>query len=338
MKKLFFENKDEITIAFIGGSITQGSAANEYSKCYVSLVGEYFKSKFPKKKINIINAGVGGTNSFLGAFRLAHDVISHNPDMVFVEFAVNDIETPSETVVTAMQSIVVQLLKMDTVPAVFFIYTTTSQKTAVDFIHEKVAKYYGIPSCNIQEHIWERVNKGEFGILDIMPDGVHPNDKGHSIYADCIISTIESGKFNAIKAPDKRDKELVDYTFNNPRLVSYKGAKATGNVFIKNINIGKIDNVIILEKEGDSLEFTFNGTAIGLYHMACKDGGIMNIYIDDEFDQQVDTYKNMNVPYSQYQKIGLKNCLHRIKVSATGEKNKLSTDSKIKIAYFTVEG
>ena len=39
----------------------------------------------------LINAGIGATDSDYGCLRVQRDVLSQNPDLVIVEFAVNDI-------------------------------------------------------------------------------------------------------------------------------------------------------------------------------------------------------------------------------------------------------
>ena len=85
-----FEGKKEINVVFLGGSITEGHAASEKSKCYAGLCAEWFKNTFSSQKVNYINVGVGGTGSGFGAVRMDRDVLANNPDMLFVEFAVKD--------------------------------------------------------------------------------------------------------------------------------------------------------------------------------------------------------------------------------------------------------
>ena len=78
------EAGEKLTIGFIGGSITQGAGASSEKTNYVSLVGEYLKSTFSDKDVTIINAGIPGTDSKYGWYRLENDVISYNPDIVFI--------------------------------------------------------------------------------------------------------------------------------------------------------------------------------------------------------------------------------------------------------------
>ena len=82
------EKKGDLTIAFLGGSITAGAGASDPKNAYSSLVSQWFQDQFPSKTITSINAGIGGTGSDLGAFRAFSDV--GKADLVFIEFAVND--------------------------------------------------------------------------------------------------------------------------------------------------------------------------------------------------------------------------------------------------------
>ena len=82
LKDLFLSKKD-ITIAYLGGSITEADG-------YRNIFTNYLKETYPNNNITEINAGIGGTNSFLGVSRVYDEVISKNPDIVVVDFTVND--------------------------------------------------------------------------------------------------------------------------------------------------------------------------------------------------------------------------------------------------------
>ena len=74
---------EEVRIAYLGGSITAQEGWRPKTLAY-------FQKAFPKAKLSQINAAIGGTGSDLGVFRLEQDVLDHKPDLLFVEFAVND--------------------------------------------------------------------------------------------------------------------------------------------------------------------------------------------------------------------------------------------------------
>ena len=83
---------EEITVGVLGGSITQGCLASKQENCYASRVYQWWSSHFPK--VNFINAGIGGTTSQFGVARVEEDLLRFQPDLVFVEFSVNDDGNP----------------------------------------------------------------------------------------------------------------------------------------------------------------------------------------------------------------------------------------------------
>ena len=84
---------------------------------------DWFRQEFPKAHIEGINAGIGGTGCELGAYRLAHDVLCHKPDLLFIEFAVNDNADPSEQIVRTMEGIVRQAWQAEPELDICFVYT-----------------------------------------------------------------------------------------------------------------------------------------------------------------------------------------------------------------------
>ncbi len=82
----YFINKDEINCVAIGGSITERGGT---TLSYGSLFSDWLEEQ-TGKTVNFYNAGVGGTGSDFGITRVYDSVVTHNPDIVFVEFSVND--------------------------------------------------------------------------------------------------------------------------------------------------------------------------------------------------------------------------------------------------------
>ena len=74
----FLEGKKEFRAAFLGGSITEGVGCSTTSKRYTSQIVERLNRRLPEINFIEINAGVGGTPSALGLFRLDYEVLSKN--------------------------------------------------------------------------------------------------------------------------------------------------------------------------------------------------------------------------------------------------------------------
>ena len=91
---------EDVTLAYIGGSITEGFAASETknSDCYAETSYNQFKQTYGAgdgENVHFINAGMSGTPSTLGVIRYQRDVLDQMkhgtyPDVLFIDFAVND--------------------------------------------------------------------------------------------------------------------------------------------------------------------------------------------------------------------------------------------------------
>nr|MCR5108787.1 hypothetical protein [Lachnospiraceae bacterium] len=80
----------DTSIAFIGGSITQGAVAGGDELCYAKRVFDHLSQCYPNSHFTYINAGIGATTSQFGAARVYEDVLKYDPDLVFIEYSVND--------------------------------------------------------------------------------------------------------------------------------------------------------------------------------------------------------------------------------------------------------
>ena len=105
-----------VTIAYFGGSITAAGGWRPKTL-------QWFKQTWPNAKITEINAAIGGTGSDLGVYRYQHDVLQYKPDLVFVEFAVNDGGAAPEQIWRAMEGIVRQTWKQDPATDICYVYT-----------------------------------------------------------------------------------------------------------------------------------------------------------------------------------------------------------------------
>lgn len=212
----------EIRVAYLGGSITAQPGWRVKSL-------DYFKKTYPQCKFTETNAAIGGTGSDLGVLRLEHDVFSPAPpDLLFVEFAVNDSTAKPVEIVRAMEGIVRKTWKTFPKCDICFVYTFTDKqleelKTGIlnrsAATMEMVADHYGIPSIHLglgavrlekegkllmkaPEVKVDRVSGDELNQVSSIPvgsdgkiafsnDGVHPYlNTGHQLYAEAIMRSM----------------------------------------------------------------------------------------------------------------------------------------------------
>src|SRR4051812_42139077 len=108
----------DVKIAYFGGSITAQEGWRPKTLAY-------FQKTYPNAKITQINAAIGGTGSDLGVFRLKHDVLDFKPDLLFVEFAVNDGGQSPANIFKYMEGIVRQTWKELPNCDICYVYTVT---------------------------------------------------------------------------------------------------------------------------------------------------------------------------------------------------------------------
>lgn len=204
-------NGESLVIGFLGGSITQGSLSSTPKTCYAYLVYEWWKKSFPNAEFSFVNGGIGGTTSHYGGARAWKDVLCYRPDIVTVDFSVND--DANEFFEETYEGTLRRLLMAPSAPAVVVLNNVfyDTGKNAQEY-HNRIADHYGIPHVSIKDTIFPDVESGKIVRADITPDNLHPNDKGHSLVADEICKLLDSIKAEveeeAIAGENIEDKSM----------------------------------------------------------------------------------------------------------------------------------
>ncbi|MDR1282170.1 MAG: GDSL-type esterase/lipase family protein [Opitutaceae bacterium] len=226
------ENGKAVRIGYLGGSITAQKGWRVQSRAWL-------QKQFPKTQIEGINAAIGGTGSDLGVFRVQSDVLDQKPDLLFVEFAVNDANASPDRIRKAMEGIVRKTWRALPDCDIAFVYTITKSDIAVlktgkmkrsESVMEDVADHYGIPSIHLgmetarleaegklvmssPDARVERPSGDELDVSSDIPtdeqgrilfskDGVHPYlDTGHALYTQAIIRSIPAIRAAGGKSP-----------------------------------------------------------------------------------------------------------------------------------------
>lgn len=186
------QNGEEITVAYLGGSITYGMtvAPNEPEKCWAYRSTEWLREQFPDATVNYINAGMSGTPSILGNARLERDVLAYDPDIVFVEFAVNDGNSSEYQV--AYDSLVRTLLTQDNDIAVVLLFTVIESGHTCQEYMSKVGEQYGLPMISEPNSLGVEFADGRMAWTDYSDDQSHPNEAGHKIVTDFVTNYYEN--------------------------------------------------------------------------------------------------------------------------------------------------
>ncbi|MDR0405182.1 MAG: GDSL-type esterase/lipase family protein [Clostridiales bacterium] len=277
-----------VNVVAIGGSLTDGQGAGGRQNSWFGdnaapgIFGRYLKNTFAGKTVNLYNAGIGGTGSNFGCYRLGRDVISRNPDFVIVEFAINDKSADPVTVKQYMEGIVRQLLRLPKVPYIMFLYTTDLTLGACTDVHDEVAAAYGIPVVNIQKYVGDNYTleerKAFYG--DWQRDAVHPNEAGYQLWGDYIVSKFTEDRDAYFVKPDPEGKETPVFgrEFTNIQIVPASEVVNTVGNWTQITHNGV--SYYQSKTAGDKLELYFTGSAFGMISLMDKYGADFSLYVD----------------------------------------------------------
>lgn len=200
----------DVTLAYIGGSITQGAGATPINTgCYAYKSYRAFADRYGNgKNMHFIKAGVGGTPSELGMMRFDRDVLRDGsyPDVVVIEFGVND--EGDETKGNCYESLVKKILMLPNQPAVILLFAVFANDWNLQERLSPVGRLYELPMVSVLDAVSPQfpltketgrvISKNQF-FYDIF----HPTNAGHTIMADCITYLLEQ---------TERQQETIDHT------------------------------------------------------------------------------------------------------------------------------
>lgn len=300
-----------LKMGYLGGSITAQPGWRPKTLAY-------FQKTYPEAQFSEINAAIGGTGSDLGVFRLHRDVLSKKPDLLFVEFAVNDSGAPTEQIVRSMEGIVRQTRKTLPECDLCFVYTVTEstvppllegKSPRAAAVMEQVAERYGIPSIHLATEVARLARAGKLVWQAPLPksdtekaalgdkvvfanDGVHPYpETGHELYFQAITRSLEPIK--AASVAPKKSKLPAPISAANyeratlipvePKLLSAGFVKldpATDST--AKYLAGMTGGLYRANKPGEALVFRFKGTYAALYHVIGPDCGQVIVTLDNQ--------------------------------------------------------
>lgn len=215
---------EEVTLAYIGGSITQGAGAIPiHTNCYAYQSFQAFTRKFAPIKedgtqdtshIRFVKAGVGGTPSELGMIRFERDILRDgriSPDIVVVEFAVND--EGDETRGICYDSLVRKILSLPDQPAVILLFAVFAYDWNLQDRLGVVGQAYELPMVSIKDAVTPQfgLRKEEGRVLSknqFFYDVYHPSNMGHRIMSDCLSYLFEQADNS--KEENDRTKEVLE--------------------------------------------------------------------------------------------------------------------------------
>lgn len=294
IKKL--QSGEEVTVAFLGGSITQGTGADG-ENCYAARTAKWIQEQYPNATVNYVNAGIGATGSYIGVHRCDTQVLSSDPDLVFIDFSVNDTSDRNALNKLTYEGLIRKIWKYDTAPGIICIAMTQDNGTSVQAAHGEITEKYSVPYVSYHDAMLDFLNSTDsVQWSDISGDNIHPNLAGHAILSSMLTTYLQYITDN-LDSIDTTDPELAapgesGEKYERAQLLTTDDAQpvSTGAFQKKPMDFGGFKNPWIAKSsdgnytEEDALVIEVEAQNIGiLYGKLTHNAGLADIYIDDEF-------------------------------------------------------
>lgn len=189
-------NGCDVTIVAFGDSITAGYAVR---KGFPAFWKEMLAQLYPDVRIEMINSGVSGDTTMDGLARLDWAVLSCEPDLVTINFGINDcvyglgLEEFEANLVEMIRRIragpASEILLLSSQP----LETPPYDRLVLDYYQaiERVAKEMDVGFVDVYGAWMDRVKAGTpLGSL-IIPGLDHPNEAGYKIIAEELMKLFE---------------------------------------------------------------------------------------------------------------------------------------------------
>ena len=189
--KMEWPNNRTINIVFHGHSVPAGyfitPVVNTFDSYPFQLLKK-LKENYPYAVINVINTAIGGENSVEGAKRFESDVIIYKPDILFIDYSLNDRRIGLEKSYKAWDKMISKALKNN----IKVILMTPSPDQSINILEPnnileqhrnqviKLAEENGIGLIDSYNLFKERIIAGDI-IIDYMSQKNHPNKNGHKL-------------------------------------------------------------------------------------------------------------------------------------------------------------
>lgn len=193
---------EAVTVGYIGGSITEGYNAGT-SEIFAKLVTEHLDTVYGggNGTVTYVNAGLSGTPSMLGLIRAQRDMLYAEPDIIFIEFAVNDAQTFTDK--QAYESLIRKCLQQENEPAVILLFSITREGYTCQTEMLPIGFYYQLPMVSVKNALSPEIEAGTMTWSDWSDDEAHPNENGHLLYSGMINYLIDT------LAAQERDEEYA---------------------------------------------------------------------------------------------------------------------------------
>lgn len=195
------ERSRTFNLVFHGHSVPTGYANTpnvHRLQAYPFLLLKELQKHYPYSVVNIITTSIGGENSVQGEKRFKEDVLPHRPDVIFIDYALNDRGMGLEKAKKATE----EMIKVALEKHIKVILMTPSPDLDVNIIQPgNILEQYTNQLIGLAEkyHIgladsyaaFVNLAKSGKNLHEYMAQFNHPNEKGHEVIVNEIMKYFE---------------------------------------------------------------------------------------------------------------------------------------------------
>lgn len=183
-----------IKIVALGDSLTYGWMV---VKGYLDFLEEMLNAKYPRTVFEIVNRGIPGDTAAGGLHRLNDHVLSLNPDLVFIQFALND--AFSGYPLAEFQNNILQIIDKiaDETSSEILLMTSSALEERERLIAEKyygslqsIAERKNVPIALVHDYWRKKISEGTPFNRLVQADSVHPTAEGYRLMAEAIMEVL----------------------------------------------------------------------------------------------------------------------------------------------------
>ena len=184
-----------LTIVGFGDSLTQGWMV---SKGYLDFLKEMLSRKYPKSNVTIVNRGIPGDTAQGGLYRIGYDVIDFNPDLVLLQFALNDavLGYSADQFRLSIEEII-ERIQNDTSAEIILLTSSTTPNPVMNEIAEKfyeilisIAEARGIAIAKVHDYWKKKIAEGKQFKKLLQADQVHPTTEGYRLMSESVMELL----------------------------------------------------------------------------------------------------------------------------------------------------
>jgi acyl-CoA thioesterase-1 len=189
-------NNRTINLVFHGHSVPSGYSTTPIVNtlgAYPYLTLKDIKEKFPTAVVNVITTSIGGEQSEQGEKRMASDVLPMKPDVLFIDYGLNDRNIGLIRTETAWRKMIEQALKY----GCKIILLTPTPDLSEDILNDQapLEGYARLIRSLAVEYkvglvdsylVFKKMKQNGTNLADYMAQNNHPNERGHQVVANGI--------------------------------------------------------------------------------------------------------------------------------------------------------